>query len=75
MFFTSLEPLELYLQSKKEQWEVYLAKKINDSKDQIRLCFHEKAKKTTKNSVVVSLHRKGFHRKGYSCEDINRLHM
>ena len=31
-----------------------------DSKDPIRLCFHEKSEETTKNSVVVSVHRKGF---------------
>ena len=36
-------------------------RKSIDSKDQIRLCFHEeKSEETTKNSVVVSVHRKGF---------------
>ena len=34
-------------------------RKSIDSKDQIRLCFH-KREKTNKNSVTVSVHRKGF---------------
>ena len=35
-------------------------RKSIDSKDQIRLYFHEKREKTTKSSVAVSVHRKGF---------------
>ena len=36
-------------------------RKSIDSKDQVKLYFHgKKSEKTTKNSVVVSVHRKGF---------------
>ena len=48
---------------KKETMESISGKKIRksiDSKDQIRLCFHEKSEKTTKSSIVVSVHRTCF---------------
>ena len=69
LFFTSLEPSETYLYSKKGQWEVYLAKnkKFSWFKRSNKVMFSWKNSKKLLKMMLLSLFLK---RVFYSCEDI-----